>query len=105
MNLISAISRIFTQAKRSFSTLMRDFTAIIYTLVSGNIKTIALPDTFRQNTSSELITRKTTVELPQNSKLFLAKDETSPRLECNFAVKTDHDNSKLKNLQHVFIIY
>ena len=45
-------------------------------------KNLALPDTLSRNTPSELFTRKTTVKLPQNIKFYLAKNETSPRLEC-----------------------
>ena len=45
-----------------------------------------------------------TVEIPQNLKFFLAKDETSPRLECNYAVKTDLDNAQISNLHH-FSLY
>ena len=44
-----------------------------------------------QSQPPELLTRKTTVEIPQNIKFYLAKDETSPRLECKYAVKTDID--------------
>ena len=43
-------------------------------------KNLALPDTLSRNTPPELLARKTTVEIPQNIKFFLAKDETSPRL-------------------------
>ena len=42
---------------------------------------------------------KTTDEVPQNIKFYLAKDETSPRLECKYAVKTDIDQSQINNLQ------
>ena len=63
-----------------------------------------MPDTLSRNTPPELLTRKTTVEIPQNIKFYLAKDETSPRLECNYAVKTDIDQSQKKNLQH-FLLY
>ena len=63
-------------------------------------KKIAFPDTLSRNTPSELLTRKTTVEIPQNIKFYLAKDETSPRLECKYAVRTDIDQSQIKNLQH-----
>ena len=45
-------------------------------------KNLALPDTISKNTPLELLTRKTTVEIPLNIKIFLAKDETSPQLEC-----------------------
>ena len=41
-------------------------------------KNLALPDTLSRNTLPELFTRKTTVEIPQNIKFYLAKDETSP---------------------------
>ena len=44
-------------------------------------KNLALPDTLIQNTPPELLTRKTTVEIPQNINFYLAKDETLPRLE------------------------
>ena len=54
----------------------------------------------QSNTPPELITRKTTVEMPQNTKFFLAKDETSPRLEWKYAVKTDVDHAQINNLQH-----
>ena len=63
-------------------------------------KNLALPDTLSQNTPPELHTRKTTVEIPKNIKFYLAKDETSPRLECKYAVKTDIDQSQINNLQH-----
>ena len=62
-------------------------------------KNLALPDTLSRNTPPELLTRKTTVEIPQNIKVYLAKDETSPLLECKYAVKTDIDQSQIKNLQ------
>ena len=67
-------------------------------------KNLALPDTLNRNTPPELWTRKTTVEIPQNIKFFLAKDETSPRLQCKYAVKTDVDQSQINNLQH-FSLY
>ena len=63
-------------------------------------KNLALPDTLSRSTPLELLTRKTTVEIPQNIKLYLAKDETSPRLECKYAVKTDIEQSQINNLQH-----
>ena len=59
-----------------------------------------MPDTLSRNTPPELLTRKTTVELPQNIRFFLAKDETSPQLECNHAVKTDVDHAQITSLQH-----
>ena len=67
-------------------------------------KNFALPDTFSRNTPHELISRKTTLAIPQNTKLFFAKDEISPRLECKKALKTDLDNAQLNNLQH-FSLY
>ena len=50
-------------------------------------KNLALPDTLSRNTPPNLLTGKTTVEIPQNIKFYLAKDETSPRLECIYAVR------------------
>ena len=47
-----------------------------------------------------MLTRKTTVEIPKNIKFYLAKDETSPRPECKYAVKTDIEQSQINNLQH-----
>ena len=151
-NLISAKSRLFTQAELRLSTLMRECTAIIYTLTEYEFlilgskhptvlftdhkpiiflftqksnpnhrvyrfqfflmkfpnlhivwtagKNLALPDTLSRNKPPELLTRKTTVEIPKNIKFYLAKDETSPRLECKYAVKTDIDQSQLNILQH-----
>ena len=116
MNLISANSRLFTQAERRLSTLMRECTAIIHILTENEIlmigskhptvfftdhkpiillftqksnpnhrdyrfqlilmkfpklhivwtagKNIALPDTLSRNTPPELLTRKTSVEIP-----------------------------------------
>ena len=63
-------------------------------------KNLALPDTLSRNTPPELLTRKTTVEIPQNIKFYLAKDESPPRLECKNAVKTDIEESQMNNLQH-----
>ena len=152
MNLISANSRLFTQTELRLSTLMRERTAIVYTLTEHEFlilgskhptvlftdhkpiiflftqkpnpnhrvyrfqlilmkfpnlhivwtagKNLALPDTLSRNTPSELLTRKTTVEIPQNFKFYLAKDETSPRLEWKYAVKADIDPSQINNLQH-----
>ena len=51
-------------------------------------RNLSLPDTPSRNKPPELITRKTKVEIPQIIKFFLAKDETSSRLECKYAVKT-----------------
>ena len=63
-------------------------------------KNLALPETLSRNTPPELLTRKTTVEIPKNIKFYLAKDETSPRLVCKYAVKTDIDQSQINNVQH-----
>ena len=63
-------------------------------------KNLALPDTLSRNTPPELLTRKPTVKIPKNIKFYLAKDETSPRLECKYAVKTDFEQSQINNLQH-----
>ena len=60
--------------------------------------------TLSRITPPELLTRKTTVEIPQNIKFYLAKNETSPRLECKYAVKTDIDQSQINNL-HYFPLY
>ena len=46
-------------------------------------KNLALTDTLSRNTPPELLTRKTTVEIPQNIQFYPAKDGTSPRLECS----------------------
>ena len=151
MNLISANSQLFTQAELRLSTLMRECTAIVYTLTEYEFlilvskhptvvftdhkpimflftqksnpnyrvyrfqllimkfqnllivwtagKNLALPDTFSRNTPPEFLTRKTTVEIPQNIKFYFAKDETSPRLECKYAVKSDIDQTQMNNLQ------
>ena len=156
MNLISANFRLFTQAELRLSTLMRECTAIIYTLTEYEFlmlgskhptvlftdhkpiiflftqksnpnhrvyrfqlnlmkfpilhivwtagKNLALPDTLSRNTPPELLTRKTTFEVPQNIKVHLEKNETSPRLECKYAVKTDIDQSQINKLQH-FALY
>ena len=140
MNRISANSRLFTQAKLRLSTLMKKWTAIIYTLTEYEFlilgskhptvlftdhkpiiflftqksnrnhrvyrfqlilmkfpnlyidwtagKSLALTNTLSGNTPLELLIRKTTVEIPQNFKFFLAQDEISPRVQCKYAVKT-----------------
>ena len=49
-------------------------------------KNLTLPDANSQNTPPKLITRKATVEIQQNIKLFPTKDETLPQLVCKFAV-------------------
>ena len=124
MNLISANSRLFTQAELRLSTLMRECTAIIYTLTEYEFlilgskhptvlftdhkpiiflftqkinpthrvyrfqlilmklptyivwtagKNLALSDTLSRNTPPELLTRKTTVEIPKNIKILPCK--------------------------------
>ena len=152
MNFISANFRLFTQAELRLSTLMRECTAILYTLIEYEClilgykqptvlltnhkpiiflfsqksnpncrvyrfqlnflkflnlhkvwtagKNLALPDTLSRNTPPELLTRKTTVEILQKIKFSLAKDETSPRLQCKYAVKIDIEQSQISNLQH-----
>ena len=147
MNLVSINSRLFTPAEIRLSTLMRECTAIIYTLTENEFlileskhptvlftdhkpiiflftqksnrnhrvyrfqliimkflklhivwtaeKNLSLPDTLSINTPPELLTRKTTVEIPQNIKFFLAQDETSPRLKCKYAVKLTQTNKKI----------
>ena len=69
-------------------------------IVLDSRKNLALPDTLSRNTPPELLIRKTTVKIPQNIKFFLAKDETSPRLQFKSAVKTDIDQSEINSLQH-----
>ena len=151
MNLISANSRLFTQAELRLSTLMRECTAIIYTLTQYEFlilgskhptvlftdhkpiiflftqksnpnhrvyrfqlilmkfpnlhivwtagKNLALPDTLSGNTPPELLTRKTTVEIPKNIKFYLAENETSPRLECKYANKNANIKHKPRTSQ------
>ena len=122
MNLISANSRLFTPAELRLSTLMRECTAIIYTLTEYEFpilvskhptvlftdhkpikflstqksnpnhkvyrfqlflmkfpnlhvvwtaeKNLALPDTLSRNTPPELLTRKTTVEIPKKNQIL-----------------------------------
>ena len=152
MNLISANFCSITQTDLRLSILMRECTALIYTLTENEFlilgskhptvlftdqkpiiflftqksnpnqrvyrfqlflmklpnlhivwtagKNLALPDTLSRNTPPELLTRKVTVEIPQNIKFYLAKDATSPRLECKYAVKTDINQSQINNLEH-----
>ena len=49
-------------------------------IVSTAGKNLALPDTLSKNTPTELLTQKTTVEIPQNNKFYLAKNETTIRM-------------------------
>ena len=58
-------------------------------IVSTAVKNLAPPDTLSRNTPPELLTRKTTIEIPQNMKFYLAKDKTSPRMECKNAVNVN----------------
>ena len=44
-------------------------------------KKLALPDTLSRNTPPELLTRKQQLKNHKKIKLFLAKDETSRRLQ------------------------
>ena len=156
MNLISANSRLFTQAELRLPTLMRECTAIIHTVTEYGFlllgskhptvlftghkpiiflftqksnpnhrvcrfqlilmrfpnlyilwtagKNLALPDTLSRNAPPKLLTRKSTVEILQNIKFYLARYETSPRLECKYALKTDLEQSQMNNLQH-FSLY
>ena len=62
-------------------------------------KNLVLLDTLSRNTPLELFTRKTTVEIPEK-KIFLAKDEKSPRLEFKNAVQIDSDTKQIKILEH-----
>ena len=68
-------------------------------IILDSRKNLALPDTLSRNTPPELLIRKTTVEIPQNIKFFLAKDEIAPRIQCKSAVKTDIDQSEMNSLQ------
>ena len=63
---------------------------LTYSLDRWKVSSIALS----RNTPHKLLTRITTVEIPQNIKFFLAKDETTSRLDCKYAVKTDIDNAE-----------
>ena len=67
-------------------------------------KNLALPNTLSRNTPPELLTRKTTVEIPKNIKFYLAENETSPRLECKYAVKTDVEQSQINNHYEVDLL-
>ena len=46
-------------------------------------KNLALPDTLSSNTPPELLTQKTTVEVPQNIKFYLVKNETHHNVNEN----------------------
>ena len=82
----------------SIQFILMKFPNLLIVRTAG--KNLALPDTLSRNTPPDLLTRKTTVEIPQNIKFYFAKDETSPRLECKYAVKTDVEQSQIDNLQH-----
>ena len=60
-------------------------------------KNLAPPDTLSGNTPLELLTRKTTVEMPQRIKFFLTKDETLPRIETETGVKTNVDKTQIND--------
>ena len=81
-----------------FQLILMKFLNLHIVWIAG--KNLALPDTLSRNAPPELLIRKTTVEITQNIKFYLAKNETSPRLECKHAVKTDLDQSQINNLQH-----
>ena len=68
-------------------------------IVRTEEKNLALPDSPSRNIQTELLTRKTTVEIPQNIKFFIAKDELPPRLECKYAVKTYSDTAQINTLE------
>ena len=63
-------------------------------------KNPSLRDTPSPNTPSELPTRKTTVEIPQNTNLFLAKDKKSARLKCDDTGKIDYDTNQINTLDY-----
>ena len=60
---------------------MFKFFEILQVALTLDGKKVVLPDTISRNIPQELITRKTTVIIQQNIKLFLAEDETSLQLE------------------------
>ena len=62
-------------------------------------KNLSLPDILGRNTQPELITRKTNKAIPQKMKSFLAKEETSQRTECKYAVKTEPDTSQINHIK------
>ena len=66
-------------------------------------KNFALPDILSLNTPSEILIRKTKVEIPQNTKLFLTKNETPPHLESKYAVKIYLENVQRNKLQYFTI--
>ena len=72
------------------STNFNEISKLTYSLDSRKkSKNLALPDTLSRNTPPEPITRK---------------DETSPRLQGKYTVKTDLDQSQMNNLQ-LFPLY
>ena len=56
-------------------------------------------DTRSKNAPQDLVKRKTTCEIHQNTKNFLAYDERSPRLECKYAFKVYFDNKQIIHLE------
>ena len=76
-----------------FQLILNKFPNLHIVWTAGN--NLALTDTLGRNTPLELLTRKTTVEIPQNIKFCPAKDETSHRLECKHAVKSDVEQSQI----------
>ena len=57
-------------------------------------------DTRSKNAPQDLVKRKTTCEIHQNTKIFLAYDERSPRLECKYAFKVYFDNKQIIHLEY-----
>ena len=84
-----------------FQLILMNFRNLHIVWTAG--KNLALPYTLSRNTPTELVTQKTTEKTPQNINVFLAKDETTPRLECKYAVKTNPVIHK-KNFGEFFII-
>ena len=63
-------------------------------------KNLPLSDTLNRNTPLEFLTRKTTVQIPQNTKFFSCRRQKSSRLDCKSAVNTDPDTTQINNLEH-----
>ena len=98
------IKFLFTQNSNSNHRVYR-FQLILMKFPNSHIvwtavKNLALPDTLSRKTPPELFTRKTTFEIPKSIKFYLAKDKTSPQLECKYAVKIEIDQSQINSLQH-----
>ena len=65
-------------------------------------RNVRLPDTLSRITPPEFITRKTTVEIPENiylQKLLLAKRRYIAQLESKYAVKTEYLKTKYLDCQ------